>query len=234
MGNNCGCFKDPTQEGAENEFLMVQKAEQDQKGPKQGESNPGPSQKRKNMKNGNQDEDVERVNAPQQNPPIQSRNGDQKKDNGRVDDGPEVEKHKPDPDFGYPVDGPPEILNEKIKETFDKMRPFVFDQDTSEDRELPTLCWYRLENNAYYKGQWKNGQRHGKGKQIWADGTGFELFTNASGYYLAFRTNLRRLLEKRNCQWEGETYSCRWRLLRRYHFSLRDSKQVHGESFASG
>lgn len=81
-----------------------------------------------------------------------------------------IEKHKPSEESGQPVDGPPEILNEKIKETLEKMRTFSFDQDEPEDKDLPKLSWYKLENNAYYCGQWKNGQRHGKGKQIWADG----------------------------------------------------------------
>ncbi len=38
-------------------------------------------------------------------------------------------------------------------------------------KELPAVT---LENGAVYIGEWKNGQRDGKGTQIWPDGSKYE------------------------------------------------------------
>ena len=50
----------------------------------------------------------------------------------------------------------------------------------AECADLPTLGPYELEGGAIYIGQWKNGAKHGKGKQvafsykIWSDGSIYE------------------------------------------------------------
>lgn len=44
---------------------------------------------------------------------------------------------------------------------------FAFDQDQPENEKLPFLNPFKLENGEIYQGQWKNGQRHGRGTQIW-------------------------------------------------------------------
>jgi len=36
----------------------------------------------------------------------------------------------------------------------------------------------KLEENAHYLGMWKHGERCGKGKQIWDDGSVYEGFWN--------------------------------------------------------
>ena len=47
---------------------------------------------------------------------------------------------------------------------------------SDEDKKLPFLDPHELENGSIYIGQWKNGLRHGKGKQIWTDGSVYEGF----------------------------------------------------------
>ena len=37
---------------------------------------------------------------------------------------------------------------------------------TANDNDLVDLGPYQLESDAVYEGQWKNGLRYGKGKQI--------------------------------------------------------------------
>lgn len=44
---------------------------------------------------------------------------------------------------------------------------FVFNRDLPVDAKFPHLPPYRLERGEVYKGQWKHGQKHGKGIQIW-------------------------------------------------------------------
>lgn len=60
------------------------------------------------------------------------------------------------------------------------MGPFKYESDPEslkECQDLPTLGPYELEGHAIYIGQWKNGNKHGKGKQIWSDGSIYEGFS---------------------------------------------------------
>ena len=54
-----------------------------------------------------------------------------------------------------------------------------------DDPDIIELGPYEFENMAVYIGQWKNGLRHGKGKQLWNDGSIYEgcwLENTANGY----------------------------------------------------
>ena len=42
------------------------------------------------------------------------------------------------------------------------------------DLKFPELGPYEFENGAVYVGQWKEGQRQGRGKQFWTDGSFYE------------------------------------------------------------
>jgi hypothetical protein len=58
----------------------------------------------------------------------------------------------------------------------EKYGQFEYGQDKDDQKFLPTLGPYEFENGSVYLGQWKNGFRHGKGKQIWTDGSIYEGF----------------------------------------------------------
>jgi hypothetical protein len=51
----------------------------------------------------------------------------------------------------------------------EQLGPFKYESDpemNKECAELPTLSPYELDSGAIYIGQWKLGNRHGKGKQV--------------------------------------------------------------------
>ena len=70
----------------------------------------------------------------------------------------------------------PDHSNGATRETEQRLGPFVFDQEPPEnDKDLVTRGPYELDNGAIYSGQWtKEGQREGKGIQIWKDGSKYE------------------------------------------------------------
>lgn len=47
---------------------------------------------------------------------------------------------------------------------------------TEEDKKLPFLEPHRLPDGTIYIGQWRYGEKWGKGKQIWPDGSVYEGF----------------------------------------------------------
>jgi hypothetical protein len=73
----------------------------------------------------------------------------------------------------------PEITNHYVLDALKKKGPFIFKmKQTPEDKSLPVLGPYLLENDIVYLGQWKNGMRHGEGKQIWRDNSLYEGIKN--------------------------------------------------------
>lgn len=61
----------------------------------------------------------------------------------------------------------PNVKNKGI-DYISKIRgAFEFNRDRPEDAQLPFLPPYKLEKGEAYKGQWKNGLKHGKGVQVW-------------------------------------------------------------------
>jgi hypothetical protein len=63
----------------------------------------------------------------------------------------------------------PEITNPNTKIILEQLGPFKYESDpemNKECAELPTLSPYELDSGAIYIGQWKLGNRHGKGKQV--------------------------------------------------------------------
>ena len=68
----------------------------------------------------------------------------------------------------------PNYNNIAAQSTYDKIGEFNYDQNHQEDSHLPKLGPYEFDNGAVYIGQWKQGVRHGKGKQYWNDGSFYE------------------------------------------------------------
>ena len=75
-------------------------------------------------------------------------------------------------------------LASKVEEAERRCKPFSFDTYTKvEFAGLPVLGPFKYSNGATYKGQYKNGQRHGKGRQVMADGSCYD------GYWVNDMTN---------------------------------------------
>ena len=68
-------------------------------------------------------------------------------------------------------------LHPRVEEVEKKSQPFAFDKyDKAEYASLPKLGVYKYENGATYTGQYSNGNRHGKGRQVWTDGSVYDGF----------------------------------------------------------
>ncbi|KAL4437860.1 hypothetical protein ABPG74_001031 [Tetrahymena malaccensis] len=73
------------------------------------------------------------------------------------------------------LDQLPDFSNEFTREVLEKLGEFVYDQDEEESfLDLPFFGPCEMENNAFYIGQWRHGQRWGRGKQVWSDGSQYE------------------------------------------------------------
>ena len=101
----------------------------------------------------------------------------------------------------------PDYSNEFTREVLDRLGEFNYNEHEPEVQRklqefkgLPTYGPVEMENAALYMGQWKNGQRHGKGKQIWSDGSQYE------GFWANDMANFRgRLIHS-----DGDVYEGLW------------------------
>nr|CAD55810.1 p38 protein [Tetrahymena thermophila] len=82
--------------------------------------------------------------------------------------------HMPSTKFATTIDTEPDYTNNATKNTLQKCGDFIYDCPQYDDAEAVELGLYQLENGSVYKGQWKNGMRHGRGKQLWKDGSIYE------------------------------------------------------------
>jgi len=102
----------------------------------------------------------------------------------------------------------PEKLEEqrrKVQELRATLPPFVYDEDPSPEPgiDLETREMQLLPDNAQYEGQWnKNtGERHGRGYQVWSDGSVYE------GYWKDDKANGKgRLIHA-----DGDIYDGYWK-----------------------
>ena len=95
----------------------------------------------------------------------------------------------------------PDYSNHATKETEKKLGAMVYDQpDTPTTKTLISRGPYELDNGAIYVGEWtKDGLRHGKGLQIWKDGSKYE------GYWRNDMANGKgRLIHSDGDVYEGE------------------------------
>ncbi|CAD8195671.1 unnamed protein product [Paramecium pentaurelia] len=95
----------------------------------------------------------------------------------------------------------PDFLTDRTRQVLEKLDEFVYDQDQEEYKDLPHLGPYEFENGSVYIGQWKNGQRHGRGKQIWQDGSLYEGY-----WYQNVACGKGRLIHS-----DGDIYEGEWR-----------------------
>lgn len=97
----------------------------------------------------------------------------------------------------------PDYLNENTRIVVEKLGEFQYD-DEDEDliKEFGDLPFYgpvEVDENAVYYGQWKDGKRQGKGKQVWSDGSQYE------GYWYNDMANIRgRLIHVDGDVFEGD------------------------------
>ena len=85
--------------------------------------------------------------------------------------------HAPSENVAKPIDELPDYSNANTNITKQKMGNFSYDEQY-EEGQYPELGPYQFDNGAIYLGQWKHGNRHGKGVQYWTDGSIYE------GYYI--------------------------------------------------
>lgn len=99
----------------------------------------------------------------------------------------------------------PDYSSYATRETEKMLGPFVYDMDDKIlfDLEIITRGPYELDNGAIYQGQWtKDGLRHGRGLQIWKDGSKYE------GYWSNDMANGKgRLIHCDGDVYEGEWFN---------------------------
>lgn len=126
-------------------------------------------------------------------PKVSSRTSQRNKDGG------------PGTAVAKPVAKLPDYSNPATKATEEKLGPFNYERDAPPASELAGLELikrqpYELDNGAIYEGQWtKEGLRHGRGVQVWKDGSKYE------GYWKNDMANGRgRLIHSDGDVYEGE------------------------------
>lgn len=95
----------------------------------------------------------------------------------------------------------PDYSNPATKATEAKLGKFEYDQPMSPSgKNLIERGPYELDNGAIYVGEWtKDGLRHGRGLQIWKDGSKYE------GYWKNDMANGKgRLIHSDGDVYEGE------------------------------
>lgn len=101
-----------------------------------------------------------------------------------------------DPKEDYSLQ-PEDFYNDITKKIAIQLGPFK-----ANDEDLPPFITkgpIKMENGAMYVGQFSNGMRNGKGKQVWPD------FTLYEGYWLDDRAHGRgRLIHANGDVYEGE------------------------------
>jgi len=66
-------------------------------------------------------------------------------------------------------------LNEYTEEQYENIGKFDYEKHgIPNDSKYPVLGPYQLKSGSVYLGQWKNGQKHGRGKLAWEDGSLYE------------------------------------------------------------
>ncbi|OMJ88237.1 hypothetical protein SteCoe_9900 [Stentor coeruleus] len=92
----------------------------------------------------------------------------------------------------------PDYSNTATKLMKTKLGPFIFRETTA--KNLITRGPVRMENEAIYTGEWNNqNHRHGKGTQLWSDGSTYE------GYWENDKANGKgRLIHANGDVYEGE------------------------------
>lgn len=119
----------------------------------------------------------------------------------------ELEEKEVNRDFHIPkdlqiVEHMPDYSNPSTRTTIKNLEAFVYELKEKyiiEFQNLPAHCPVYIDDRSIYYGQWKNGKRHGKGKQYWTDGSFYE------GYWINDMANIYgRLIHSDGDAYEGE------------------------------
>ena len=96
----------------------------------------------------------------------------------------------------------PDFSNANTQATIKNMGEFIYDEPEELKAEFSTLPTYVpvfIDDRSIYEGQWKNGKRHGRGKQYWTDGSVYE------GFWVNDMANVYgRLIHSDGDVYEGE------------------------------
>ena len=99
----------------------------------------------------------------------------------------------------------PDYSNTSTKATIKSLGEFHYQVPEDYRAEFNNLPFYGpvyIDDRSIYEGQWKNGKRHGKGKQNWTDGSVYD------GYWLNDMANVYgRLIHSDGDCYEGEWYN---------------------------
>ncbi|EGR31959.1 MORN repeat protein [Ichthyophthirius multifiliis] len=77
--------------------------------------------------------------------------------------------------IGFPIKQPPlDILNPKVKQLLSTICELNYKHKQYENSFANYYDWHKLKNNTFYKGQWKNGMKNGRGIIIWKEGSLYE------------------------------------------------------------
>jgi hypothetical protein len=96
---------------------------------------------------------------------------------------------------GTNYDQLPDFVPEAVRETYLKMGEFIYSETYHYEWKSPV----ELDNGVIYHGQWSEGKRNGRGRQIWKDGTFYE------GYWSDDMANGNgRLIQASGDVYEGE------------------------------
>lgn len=109
-------------------------------------------------------------------------------------------EHAPKPNEAILLSSFPKSSNPGLEIALKKLEKFKYEQDNSQFEGFPHLGPYKiLKDDSVYEGQWKNGERFGKGKLMWKDGSIYE------GYWRDNKTNGKgRLIHANGDIYEGE------------------------------
>lgn len=100
-----------------------------------------------------------------------------------------------DSEPSFSVEELAKICPEAVKNTYLKLGEFNFALTFPYETKPPA----QLDNGAVYYGQWKDGKREGRGRQVWKDGTFYE------GYWAQDMANGEgRLIQPVGDVYEGE------------------------------
>jgi hypothetical protein len=115
---------------------------------------------------------------------------------------PEIEQDKINKIPLSEIDGPlPNYSNEKMSETEKKLGMFIYPDMPKDEVRVVRKNAVKMKNGAIYIGEWNaKNERHGKGQQMWPDGSKYE------GYWKFDKANGRGRLIHDN----GEVYECDW------------------------
>ena len=99
------------------------------------------------------------------------------------------------------IDKIPDYSNQQTREAAEKFGPFIYDADLNDGVDVFRKSAVELDNGAVYIGEWTSDNlRHGKGIQIWTDGSKYE------GYWRSDRANGKgRLIHA-----DGDVYEGQW------------------------